>query len=129
MSELGFEDLEQILGGYFHQDWMDEFSSEKEAIEYILKNESRRKIVSAKEAIEEVLNKDMSEEEYKDKLFALGNEYEYEFDGYSSREWLEFLLVSFERSVDRFSSSRAIRLPGKSTATICPLPCIACAMS
>lgn len=71
MSELGFEDLEQILGGYFHQDWMDEFSSEKEAIEYILKNESRRKIVSAKEAIEEVLNKDMSEEEYKDKLFAL----------------------------------------------------------
>ena len=38
----------------------------------------------------------MSEEEYKDKLFALGNEYEYEFDGYSSREWLEFLLVSFD---------------------------------
>ena len=34
-----------------------------------------------------------------------------------------------ERSVDRFSSSRAIRLPGKSTATICPSPCIACAMS
>lgn len=96
MSELGFKDLEQILGGYFHQDWMDEFSSEKEAIEYILKNESRRKIVSAKEAIEEVLNKDMSEEEYKDKLFALGNEYEYELDGYSSREWLEFLLVSFD---------------------------------
>lgn len=54
------------------------------------------KIVSAKEAIDELLNIGMSEEEYKEKLFSMGSEYEYGVDGYTSRQWLEYLRNSFD---------------------------------
>ncbi|TGN38854.1 contact-dependent growth inhibition system immunity protein [Marinobacter confluentis] len=96
MNKDLFNNLEQILGAYFHQDWEEEFSSEKSVIEYILENEPPQKIISAKEAIDELLNIDMSESEYKEKIFSMGSEYEYEVDGYTSKQWLKYLRDSFD---------------------------------
>lgn len=49
------ESLAQLLGGYFHQDWSDEFDSDVTALQAIIDSETKDQIRAVIEEIERLL--------------------------------------------------------------------------
>lgn len=57
--------LEQILGCYFHQDWIDEFESDEAALRAIIESETTEQIRSGVKGIDELLASGLPEDQLK----------------------------------------------------------------
>lgn len=84
------ESLAQLLGGYFHQDWSDEFDSDVTALQAIIDSETKDQIRAVIEEIERLLADARSEIELRDILInEVGCHFHPESQGISYEQWLK----------------------------------------
>ncbi|MBB3313473.1 hypothetical protein FHT78_005265 [Rhizobium sp. BK196] len=85
-----FEKLEQLMGGYFHQDWDTEGASDAEVISAFRRAEPVNQIEATIVEIDHLLwlftRNPLKIEEH---LAALGCEYYYQAHGLNGQEWLQ----------------------------------------
>lgn len=84
------ENLAQLLGGYFHQDWADEFDSDETALQAIIDSETTDQIRAGVEELERLLADTRSEIELRDFLInEVGCYFDPESQGISYEQWLK----------------------------------------
>jgi len=84
------ESLAQLLGGYFHQDWPDEFYSDATALQAIIDSETKDQIRAGVAEIDSLLAETPSEIELRDILITkVGCYFEPESQGISYEQWLK----------------------------------------
>jgi len=99
---MGYEmkALEQILGCYFHQDWVDEFESDEVALRAIIDSEPIEQIRAGVMEIDELLASNLSEDQLKTVLM---NKFGCYFDpgaiGATYENWLKKLRNDFTRGL------------------------------
>jgi len=90
MMHEKIENLAQLLGGYFHQDWPDEFDSDETALQAIIDSETTDQIRAGVEEIERLLADTRSEIELRDFLInEVGCYFDPESQGISYEQWLK----------------------------------------
>lgn len=85
-----FKNLEQLLGGYFHQDWDMEGATDAEVIVAFRRAASVDQIEATIAEVDHILRR-FSRDPLKieELLAALGCEYYYQADGLTGQEWLQ----------------------------------------
>jgi len=90
MMNEKIEALGLLLGGYFHQDWPDEFDSDVTALQAIVESETIDQIRAGVAEIDSLLAETPSEMELRDILITkLGCYFEPESQGISYEQWLK----------------------------------------
>lgn len=90
MMHEKIENLAQLLGGYFHQDWADEFDSDETALQAIIDSETTDQIRAGVEELERLLADTRSEIELRDFLInEVGCYFDPESQGISYEQWLK----------------------------------------
>lgn len=89
MINANFYELGQILGGYLHQDWGDEFESDRAALSEAVKSEPAQNIAAAISQIEFLLGAPLTERELGEFLIRpLGCYFDPSAKGMTYRQWL-----------------------------------------
>jgi len=97
---LPIEILEQFFGAYLHQDWMEEFDTDVQAIDEIIRNNPREFLLAAEHEIINLIESNMSETELERMmLYDFGCFYDPSAEGLTYREWLR-------KVADRLRSAR-----------------------
>ncbi|WP_160007344.1 contact-dependent growth inhibition system immunity protein [Rhizobium sp. 18055] len=85
-----FENLEHLLGGYFHQDWDVEGANDAEVISAFQRTEPVKRIEVTIAEIDHILQLFTGDaSKIEELLTAWGCEYYYQTDGLSGQEWLQ----------------------------------------
>ena len=88
-----FGECIQLLGGYFHQDWTDEFRSDDEAVKAMLKAEPMDMFVQASGELRALLAAEFSEQDLANILTdTIGCYFAPAAVGLTYRQWLESVL-------------------------------------
>lgn len=91
-----FPELNQLIGGYFHQDFSYEYSSYREALEDYLRGNPQDDLRQAREEILQLLAMAESDQELGRAVAALGMSVSPP-DGVSLRQWLVDIAHAIER--------------------------------
>ncbi|WP_226596892.1 contact-dependent growth inhibition system immunity protein [Marinobacter nauticus] len=90
MMHEKIESLAQLLGGYFHQDWPEEFDSDATALQAIIDSETKDQIQAGVAEIDSLLAETPSEIELRDVLIIkIGCYFDPESQGTSYEQWLK----------------------------------------
>lgn len=82
--------VKQLLGSYFHQDWVDEFDSEASALQAIVDLEPKDQISAALKEMDEILAGQDSDKKMAETLMdGAGCYFEPASLGLTNRQWLE----------------------------------------
>ena len=85
-----FKNLEQLLGGYFHQDWDMEGATDADVIVAFRRAASVDQIEATIAEVDHILRRFSGDSlKIEELLAALGCEYCYQADGPSGQEWLQ----------------------------------------
>jgi hypothetical protein len=96
MSTTEFKVLEQLLGGYFHQDWVDEFETEAFVLQTIVQLEPKEKIESGAMEIQRLLAMSLSEVDLKALIVEqIGCYFDPTSEKKTYRHWLGLILERF----------------------------------
>jgi hypothetical protein len=99
MIDNDLESLGQLLGAYFHQDWLDEFENEHAAIDAIVQGEPAEQVAEAVQEIDKLLAGALPESELRKVMVDCVGCY---FDPSSNREgyadWLKHLRQIFAQA-------------------------------
>ena len=96
MTLKKFNALHQLLGSYFHQDWLDEFADESEALQKIIESEPREQLMAGTKEIDLLLASALSEDGLKAILVDdLGCYFDPVSDGMSCEIWLKQVREKF----------------------------------
>ncbi|GDY27126.1 hypothetical protein AHAT_30160 [Agarivorans sp. Toyoura001] len=87
--------LRYFMRTYFHQDWMEEFTSATDVVRDFALNESKDTVRGLISEINVLLASETISERY---LIEIGGNYSPEVDGLSASEWLEAILAQVEKS-------------------------------
>jgi hypothetical protein len=88
--------IRQLLGCYFHQDWPDEFDNSDQAIQAIVQGEPRDQLLSAAKAIDQLLDLQRSEADWKTIMTdQLGCYFDPASEGLAYSDWLRKVRVAF----------------------------------
>jgi len=105
-SEEQYPELDQIMGGYFHQDWFDEFRDrgEKPSKEIVLQQMLRQNSVTRKKAavqqLERLLECTPDEEKLRHVIVnEMGAQVDPRVDGSTMRAWLEHVVDLLRESL------------------------------
>lgn len=94
------KNIEQILGCYFHQDWLDEFGGYDSAIRSIIESEPFDKIRSAIEEVGDLLASDLDEDRLRVILIdQLGCYFDPATDGMTCEFWLKKIRNEFAQAL------------------------------
>ena len=97
MKTQDFPALTQFFGGYFHQDWVDEFSTPEDAIDAFRTGASTESICSVCEELDRtLLLVQRGSEDPQRVLQELGCYYDPAADGLAVTDWLEQLQKKLE---------------------------------
>lgn len=81
--------LEQLLGCYLHQDWLDEFDDDAAALQSILEAEPKDQVAAGVGEIDALLNADLAEIELRTILVdQVGCYYNPGSEGLTYKQWL-----------------------------------------
>ncbi len=87
-----FSQLEQFLGGYFHQDWMDEFGVEEMAIKAYAEGVNQQTINNTLDELDKLLSLGLPEAALRQMMVDnLLCEYNPDPDGISMTNWLHWV--------------------------------------
>ena len=101
MMLSSIQNLAQILGSYFHQDWMEEFDSDRTALSAVVNGEPREAIVRALGEIDRLLKSEMPESDLRKALTAqIGCYFEPASEGMTYRQWLHRVRDHLAAGVD-----------------------------
>ncbi|NMP31718.1 hypothetical protein HII17_09100 [Thalassotalea sp. M1531] len=89
-----FGNLSQFFGGYFHQDFMEEFGSPENAFNAFLSNSSKDLIKHTHKELDSFLALELSESELAESLGSLYCDYLPSSDNLTINEWLTKLSKS-----------------------------------
>jgi CdiI immunity protein len=96
------ENLEHLLGGYFHQDWAREHSSAEACLEHMLRSAPPDQRRLGAEEIAELLSRGLCENQIRDVvLYELGCCYALESDGLEASSWLRHVRTRLLESLRR----------------------------
>ncbi|WP_048438935.1 contact-dependent growth inhibition system immunity protein [Caenimonas sp. SL110] len=96
-----FPNLEELIGGYFHQDWADDATSSVGVLDRYLSEWPLEDVPKVQAELAVVLQQ--SDEEIPRTLSALGNSFDPACEGVSYRQWLDQIrtrLAEFLRAKD-----------------------------
>src|SRR5947209_3181712 len=85
MNKTRFPELEQFLGCYFHQDWVDDYPTAEAAIEAYLTESSEDNV----RAVCEELNQALNSQDSPAFLLEMGCYYNPRAEGISEAQWLK----------------------------------------
>ncbi len=92
-----FEASFQLLGGYLHEDWADEFNSDFDAVQAMV-TEAPEMVPKAAQEIRQLLSMHLDEKELGEFMFTkLGCYFDPEAKGETNRQWLEGVLEQWEK--------------------------------
>ncbi|QLG92425.1 hypothetical protein HZF02_10780 [Pseudomonas yamanorum] len=92
-----YPELQQLLAGYFNQDWVDEYKTADEVIQGFISESSYERTEKAQQELESLLRSHKSEQELQDFLFfTMGCSYYYPHEWPSGRLWLEHVSKKLE---------------------------------
>lgn len=83
-----FPELEQFLGGYFHQDWMHDAPDPEGIIQLFVAHATSEQMAGVRQELNKVLNQQRSDAELQDLLIKLGCYVYLSALGVTAREWL-----------------------------------------
>ncbi|MDL2186442.1 contact-dependent growth inhibition system immunity protein [Pseudomonas sp. ChxA] len=96
MNEL-LTELQQFLGAYLHQDWVEEHSSADEVIDSFLLDSSRDVIITVKQEILELISSYKNELDFQEKLLQVYSCYYYYPNQWISGPlWLNHIVNKFD---------------------------------
>lgn len=91
-------ELQQFLGGHFHQDWTEEHSSADEVIDSFLLESTRETILIVREEIVELISSHTNELDLQHNLLHEQHCYYYYSNQWSSgRSWLNHIVMKFDK--------------------------------
>lgn len=95
-----FNNLGQIMGCYFHQDWPYEFDNDIDVLQTIVKSEPREKIIASINEIDELLLKAPPEDELKTILLEeIGCYFEPSSQEITCKQWLKRVREIFSKTL------------------------------
>lgn len=83
-----FPALWQFLGGYFHQDWMNDAPDPSTVVDLFLNESNREQIAGVLSELTRLLNQDCSDDELQALLLKIGCDVHFPFFGVTARQWL-----------------------------------------
>lgn len=87
-----FSALQQLLSGYFNQDWAEDHDSSDEVISCFISEASNETFAQTKKELNELLLKNKTEQELQDFLFTdIGCGYYYPYKWINGKSWLEHI--------------------------------------
>ncbi|HKV96050.1 MAG TPA: contact-dependent growth inhibition system immunity protein [Gammaproteobacteria bacterium] len=92
MKDKSFPALSNLLGSYFHQDWVVEFPDDERVLAAIQESEPREQIAEACSEISSIVASNRSDASVSELLHGdLGCYFEPNSRDMTSKEWLEFV--------------------------------------
>ena len=90
-------ELQQFFGGYFHQDWREEYASADEAIDSFLSDSNKEIIIIAKSEILRLISSYTTESDLRSNLLHEQHfYYHYPHQWTSGLAWLNHIIVKFD---------------------------------
>ncbi|UCV04242.1 contact-dependent growth inhibition system immunity protein [Dechloromonas denitrificans] len=97
MTSQKLNALEQLLGSYFHQDWAEEFDSDKSAIQAIIESEPKEQLLAGAHEIDELLGSSLTSDELGEVLInKLGCYFDPATLGLTCEQWLKKVRQEFQ---------------------------------
>ena len=91
--------LEQLLGSYFHQDWTEEFDSDKSALQAIIDFEPREQLLAGAYEIDELLGATLTSDALQEILVSkLGCYFDPGSVGLTCERWLKLVQQEFRKA-------------------------------
>jgi hypothetical protein len=98
MNSTKLKALGQLLGCYFHQDWLEEFDSDQAALESIVKIEPQPQIAAGLEDVNYLLSASLSENDLREILTSeVGCYFDPGSEGMTYTDWLRRVRETFAR--------------------------------
>ncbi|MGY1922789.1 contact-dependent growth inhibition system immunity protein [Pseudomonas tolaasii] len=94
-----YPELQQFLAGYFNQDWMDDYDSANDVIDFFISDVSADTLFKVQLELDRLIATRKSEQELQDYLFTnIGCYYYYLSEWENSRTWLKHVALTLKNS-------------------------------
>lgn len=100
--------LKQVLGGYLHEDFAEEFGSADEALRSAAKDQGAGQVIDALAELDALLRSSFTDEQLTDLIEGLTTGYSPVLDGWEIRSWLEHVQTLLAEGIEEIALVSAV---------------------